>query len=124
MNEDLVRDVIGVLVFLPAVAVWLMAMFDVLGRKDIRRRRRIVTAVVIAVLFPLALVYLLGRPPSSVRRGPSTAGDPRTPLLSRIESGRPGTAAVASPDDRAGRSDAELTQWIEVSLAGNAPRTR
>lgn len=118
------REAIGVLVFLPAFAVWLIAVFDVLGRKDIRRRRRIVTAVLIAVFFPLALVYLLGRPPSSVRRGPSTAGDPRTPLLRRIESGRPGTAAVAPLDDRAGRSDAELAEWIEASLAGNAPRTR
>ena len=124
MNEDLVRDVVGVLVFLPAVAVWLIAVSDVIGRKDFSRRRRIVTAVVIAVVFPLALVYLLGRPPSSVRQGPETAGDPRTPLVRRIESGAPGTAAVAPPEDRAGRSDAELTAWIEESLAGNAPRTR
>ena len=124
MNDDLARDVVGVMVFLPAVAVWLIAMFDVLGRRDIGRRRRMVTAVVIAVVFPLALLYLLGRPPSSVRQGPGTAGDPRTPLVRRLESGLPGTAALEPAGGQAARSDVELTEWIEASLAGDAPRTR
>lgn len=115
MSNELVRDVVGILVFLPAMAVWLIAMADVLTRKDISRRRRVVTALLIGLLFPLTLLYLLGRPPSSVRRGPETAGDPRTPLVRRLETGSAGAD---------GRSDEDYRRFIEQALEGNAPSTR
>lgn len=115
MSNELARDIIGILIFLPAVAVWLIAMADVLTRKDISRRRRIVTAVLIGLIFPLTLLYLLGRPPSSVRRGPETTGDTRTPLVRRLETGSAGAD---------GSSDAEYSEWVEAALSGNAPPTR
>ncbi len=121
VSNELARDVVGVLVFLPAMGVWLIAMADVFTRKDIGRRRRVVTAVLIALVFPLALLYLLGRPPSSVRRGPESVGDPRTPLIRRLETGRPALAAGATQD---GRTDDELAAWIDASLDGKAPSTR
>jgi hypothetical protein len=124
VSSQLARDVVGILVFLPAVAVWAIAVADLVRRRDIGRRRRIVTAVAVTVLFPLALLYLLGRPPSSVRLGPETAGDPRTPLVARLEAGRPDPGAVEPAGASPGRSDAEMLGWVEAALAGDAPRTR
>jgi hypothetical protein len=115
VNREVARDVVGLLVFLPAVAVWLIALVDVLRRRDMHHRRRIATAVVITLVFPLTLLYLLGRPPSSVRHGPETADDPRAPLVRRLESGR---ALPAGPDD------ASLDSWVGQALAGDAPATR
>ena len=117
MSDEFVRDVVGVLVFLPAIAVWLIAMVDVLTRKDIGRRRRILTVALVALVFPLALLYLLGRPPSSVRRGPETADDPRLGLVVRLEDG-------ASGGSDSGGRDAGFRDWVDAACAGTVPPTR
>ncbi|MCP4434816.1 MAG: hypothetical protein GY812_04850 [Actinomycetia bacterium] len=106
------EDAIGILVFLPAIAVWVMAVVDVATRKDIGRGRRTLTAIVIALVFPLTLLYLLARPPSTVRRGPESAGDPRRDLVRRLETGE------ASPRDE------EWGHWVDLAVEGKVPRTR
>ncbi len=106
------EDVIGILVFLPAIAVWVIAMADVFTRKDIGGGRRVFTAVVIGVIFPLTLLYLLARPPSTVRRGPESASDPRRELVRRLETGEPSSR------------DAEWEQWVRQAVAGTVPPTR
>ena len=103
---------IVVLVFLPAIAVWVIAMVDVLTRKDIGRGRRVITAVLVALIFPLTLLYLLARPPSTVRRGPESASDPRRELVRRLETGEHSSR------------DAEWEQWVRQAVAGKVPPTR
>lgn len=76
---------VAVVVFLPLVVVWCLALYDVVTRRDVTHRRRLMLAVVLIVFVPVTILYLLARPPSSVRRGPEDAGDARAAVLDQLE---------------------------------------
>ncbi len=101
---------IAALVFLPVLAVWVLALHDVLTRRDIPTSRRVGIALALLLVFPLTILYVLARPPSTVRTGPATAGDPRTALVNLLDS-RDAAAGVTSAQR------GELTAWV-AAFAG------
>lgn len=69
----------------PVLLIWVLSVRDVLRRRDVGRTHRWVLAVAIALFPPLAVPYLLLRPPGSVRRGSVHRGDPRAEVVEALE---------------------------------------
>lgn len=69
----------------PVLLVWVMALRDAYRSSAGHRRRRALVLVPLVALPPLSVLYLLTRPPVSVRRGAVRRDDPRSELLDRLE---------------------------------------
>lgn len=69
----------------PVVLVWAIALRDAYRRSVDHRRRRALVLLPLVFLPPLSVLYLLTRPPASVRRGAVRGYDPRSELLDRLE---------------------------------------
>ena len=76
---------ITVLFTVPVVLVWVFAVLDILGRRDLTVIGRAAYVGAVVFFVPLAVIYLLSRPTSVVRHREPDRADPRDDLLNRLE---------------------------------------
>lgn len=108
---------------LAVVVVWLIAVWDLLRRRDLPVTHKLLMLVVLVVLAPLAIVYVLGRPTGAVRRSRRTAADWRSGLVRRLEELQlPDEAGQDGPGSC--RADQELLGRIESALTAARPSSR
>lgn len=79
---------ITVLFTVPVVLVWVFAVLDILGRRDLTVIGRAAYVGAVVFFVPLAVIYLLSRPTSVVRHREPDRADPRDDLLNRLEQPR------------------------------------
>lgn len=77
--------IIELALILPVLLIWAISLRDVMRRRDLGRKQRVAFAAVLLFLPPLAVLYLLIRPPVSVRRGAVHSDDPRARLVDELE---------------------------------------
>ena len=90
-------NVLRVMVTVPLVIVWVLAMLDVVTRPDLRPTRKVVVLAALLAVFPLTLLYLLARPTSLVRDTEANDDDWRFGLVARLD----GDEAVDVPGQAA-----------------------
>jgi hypothetical protein len=100
-----VTDVVLSLAVLALVGIWLLALVDVVGRRDLPVTHKVLLVVVLVLLVPVAVIYVLGRPITGVRRTRHLPDDWRSELVARLQDGG---------DDP--REDAELSQRVHRSV--------
>lgn len=85
------------LVELPLLAVWLLAIVDVVRRPDLRVARTVLWVAGMLLFFPVTLLYLLARPVGDVaaRQRALDADDPRVRLVELVERSDRGEADAA-----------------------------
>ena len=83
------RPVMIVLSGLPLLVVIVLALSDIVRRRDLGPVRKVVYLALVVIVLPATLFYLLSRPTSIVRHRERPRDDWRTGLLDRLEQ-RPG----------------------------------
>ncbi|MFV0316090.1 MAG: hypothetical protein ACK5O2_03900 [Microthrixaceae bacterium] len=82
MRLDTVAEV---LLVAPVVLVWVMALRYALIARGRTPRRRFGVTIALVLFPPLAVPYLLARPPVGVRRGAAFSDDPRETVVAALE---------------------------------------
>jgi hypothetical protein len=115
--KDLATAVV-VLALLSLLGIWVLALVDVLTRRDLPEAHKALLSVAIVVLVPVSVLYVLGRPVSAVRRARQLPDDWRNGLVSRIEGERNGDGRGNGGHggvEQARVSDLELAERVRRS---------
>jgi hypothetical protein len=98
-------DVLLLLALVALVGIWLLALVDVVTRRDLPVTHKVLLVVVLALLVPVSVIYVLGRPITGVRRTRRLPDDWRSELVARLEG-----------DGEEARENAELVARVQRSV--------
>jgi hypothetical protein len=101
----IVNEVALALALVALVGIWLLAIIDVLTRRDLPVTHKVLLVVVLVLLVPVAVIYVLGRPITGVRRTRHLPDDWRSELVARLED-----------DGQDPVDDAELSERVRRSV--------
>ena len=99
------NEVALALALVALVGIWLLAILDVLTRRDLPVTHKVLLVVVLVLLVPVAVIYVLGRPITGVRRTRHLPDDWRSALVARLE---------GDGDDP--REDAEISERVQRAV--------
>ena len=109
----IVNEVALALALVALVGIWLLALVDVVTRRDLPVTHKVLLVVVLVLLVPVAVIYVLGRPITGVRRTRHLPDDWRSELVGRLE------ADGGDPEE-----DAELSERVRRSVVPSSRSAR